>query len=170
MRQRQLGENAMGKPLLEQSASPGAQLLLSPDTTVRCPACEHEFSLEQGFARKALEHLEQHSRGALAAMESQVKQEVERRAATHELHRLEQLVCLSASLARAKPGHRTPSGDHHPEERESQSDGPGAALADDARGAVVPGAPACSQLWAFVGFFDAHGITGNPKPRSIYFF
>jgi hypothetical protein len=72
----------MGKPLLEQAASPGAQLLLSPDTTVRCPACEHEFSLEQGFARKALEHLEQHSRGALAAMESQVKQEVERRAAS----------------------------------------------------------------------------------------
>ena len=71
----------MGKQPLENSASPGAQLLLSPGTTVRCPACEQEFSLEQGFAKKALEHLEEHSRGALAAMESQVKHEVERRAA-----------------------------------------------------------------------------------------
>src|SRR3984957_1658769 len=71
----------MGKPPLEDSASPDAQLLLSPGTTVRCPACEREFSLEQGFASKALEHLEEHSRGALAAIGSQVKQDVERRAA-----------------------------------------------------------------------------------------
>jgi hypothetical protein len=71
----------MGKQLLEQSASPAAQLLLSPDTAVRCPACEREFSLEQGFASKALEHLEEHSRSALAAIEGQVKHEAERRAA-----------------------------------------------------------------------------------------
>jgi hypothetical protein len=92
----------MGKPQLENAGSPGAQLLLSPDTAVRCPACAHEFSLEQGFARKALEHLEQHSRGALAAMESQVKQEVERRsaataserreAAQQQIAQLEQLI------------------------------------------------------------------------------
>src|SRR5579863_10629803 len=71
----------MGKQPLEDSASPDAQLLLSPGTTVRCPACEREFSLEQGFASKALEHLEEHSRGALAAIGGQVKQDVERRAA-----------------------------------------------------------------------------------------
>ncbi len=71
----------MGKQPVEDSAAPDAQLLLSPGTTVRCPACEREFSLEQGFASKALEHLEQHSRGALAAIGGQVKQEVERRAA-----------------------------------------------------------------------------------------
>jgi hypothetical protein len=58
---------------------PAAQLLLSPDTTVRCPSCAHEFSLEQGFARKALEHLEQHSRGALAALQSEVALAAERR-------------------------------------------------------------------------------------------
>lgn len=62
------------------SASARSQLLLSPTTTVRCPACEQEFSLEQGFARKALEHLEQDSRGALAQRESEVRQEAERRA------------------------------------------------------------------------------------------
>lgn len=61
----------------EQSA---AELLLSTDTTVRCPSCEQEFSLEQGFAKKALEHLEAHSRGALAARESQIRQEIERQA------------------------------------------------------------------------------------------
>jgi hypothetical protein len=71
----------MGKQSLEHSASPAAQLLLSPDTTVRCPACEREFSLEQGFASKALEHLQEHSRSALAAIEGQVKHEAERRAA-----------------------------------------------------------------------------------------
>jgi hypothetical protein len=72
----------MGKPLLDIPASLDAQLLLSPGTTVRCPACEREFSLEQGFASKALEHLEEHSRDALAAIEGQVKLEAERRAAT----------------------------------------------------------------------------------------
>jgi hypothetical protein len=71
----------MGTKPLENSAAPDARLLLSPGTTVRCPACEREFSLEQGFASKALEHLEQHSRGALAALEGQVKHEVEQRAA-----------------------------------------------------------------------------------------
>jgi hypothetical protein len=92
----------MSKQLLENSTSPGAQLLLSPDTTVRCPACEQEFSLEQGFAKKALEHLEEHSRGALAAFENQVKHEVERRAAAlaadrqgaaqHQIAQLEQRI------------------------------------------------------------------------------
>jgi len=104
--------NTLGKAQLDNPGSPGAQLLLSPDTTVRCPACAHEFSLEQGFARKALEHLEQHSRGALAAMESQVKQEVERRsaatsaqrqdAAQQQIAQLEQLIRQqSESHARA---------------------------------------------------------------------
>jgi hypothetical protein len=72
----------MAKEILENSAAPAAQLLLSPDTSVRCPACEREFSLEQGFASKALEHLEEHSRSALATIEDQVKHEAERRAAT----------------------------------------------------------------------------------------
>jgi hypothetical protein len=71
----------MAKEIVENPASAAAQLLLPPGTTVRCPACEREFSLEQGFASKALEHLEEHSRSALAAIEGQVKREVERRAA-----------------------------------------------------------------------------------------
>ncbi|MBK7115540.1 MAG: hypothetical protein IPH71_05830 [Proteobacteria bacterium] len=31
---------------------------LKPDARVTCPKCEHEFSLEQGFARHALENIE----------------------------------------------------------------------------------------------------------------
>src|SRR5580658_2682196 len=73
--------DTMAKKISDDPASAAAQLLLTPDTTVRCPACEREFSLEQGFASKALEHLEEHSRSALAAIEDQVKHEVERRAA-----------------------------------------------------------------------------------------
>jgi hypothetical protein len=71
----------MAKEIVENPESAAARLLLSPGTTVRCPACEREFSLEQGFASKALEHLEEHSRSALAAIEGQVKHDVERRAA-----------------------------------------------------------------------------------------
>ena len=32
-------------------------LLLAPNTRVTCPECEHEFSLEQGFAKQALESI-----------------------------------------------------------------------------------------------------------------
>ncbi len=44
------------------------QLLVSASTVVRCPKCEHEFSLEEGFAKKALETLEAKSSQALIAV------------------------------------------------------------------------------------------------------
>ncbi len=56
------------------------QLLLSPDTTVTCPKCSHEFSLDQGFAKKALEQLSEASAGAIAAMREAEREQVERRA------------------------------------------------------------------------------------------
>jgi len=34
------------------------RLLLASDTRVTCPNCDHEFSLEQGFAKQALESIE----------------------------------------------------------------------------------------------------------------
>lgn len=43
-----------------------AKLLLDPATRVTCPQCGHEFSLEQGFARKSLEDLASASEHALA--------------------------------------------------------------------------------------------------------
>ena len=58
------------------------RLLLDPATRVTCPKCDHEFSLEEGFAKKALEQLEDASRGALAGLEQQVRSEAARRAET----------------------------------------------------------------------------------------
>jgi hypothetical protein len=51
-------------------------LVLQPDARVTCPKCEHEFSLEAGFARNALEGIEAASEDALAQL-----REVERAAA-----------------------------------------------------------------------------------------
>jgi hypothetical protein len=44
------------------------QLFLSLDTRVTCPKCACKFSLEEGFARQALEKLEQSTEGALEAV------------------------------------------------------------------------------------------------------
>ena len=44
------------------------QLFLSLDTRVTCPKCACKFSLEEGFARQALEELEQSTDGALQAV------------------------------------------------------------------------------------------------------
>jgi hypothetical protein len=44
------------------------QLFLSLDTRVTCPKCAAKFSLEEGFARQALERLEQSTQGALDAV------------------------------------------------------------------------------------------------------
>src|ERR1700722_3495048 len=56
------------------------QLLLRQDTTVTCPKCSHEFSLDQGFAKKALEQLAETSAGAITAMRDAERAEVEKRA------------------------------------------------------------------------------------------
>jgi hypothetical protein len=45
-------------------------LLLDADTRVTCPKCEHEFSLEEGFAKKSLEAIEAASAAALAHVRS----------------------------------------------------------------------------------------------------
>jgi hypothetical protein len=55
-------------------------LLLASDTRVTCPNCEHEFSLEQGFAMQALESIEASSAKGLAALKEQERASVERRA------------------------------------------------------------------------------------------
>jgi hypothetical protein len=56
------------------------RLLLTLDTNITCPSCAHEFSLEEGFARKALERLEDASAGAIAALRDEERAEVEKRA------------------------------------------------------------------------------------------
>ncbi len=56
------------------------RLLLTLDTNITCPSCAHEFSLQEGFAKKALERLEDASAGAIAAMRDAERAEVDRRA------------------------------------------------------------------------------------------
>ena len=55
-------------------------LLLASDTRVTCPNCELEFSLEQGFAKQALESIEASSAKGLTALKEQERASVERRA------------------------------------------------------------------------------------------
>lgn len=55
-------------------------LLLTPETRVTCPKCEHEFSLADGFAKKSLEALEAQSHGALAKLAAEARAAEERRA------------------------------------------------------------------------------------------
>jgi hypothetical protein len=57
-----------------------ADWLLPPETTVTCPSCKHAFSLEQGFAKKALEALEATSAQGLAAVREAERVAAEQRA------------------------------------------------------------------------------------------
>ena len=62
-------------------------LLLDPGTRVTCPKCEHEFSLEEGFAKKSLEAIEEASHGALARMQAEARSVEEKRAAERAAQR-----------------------------------------------------------------------------------
>ena len=54
------------------------QLFLPLDTRVTCPQCTAKFSLEQGFARQALERFEQATQGALEAVREGERSETRR--------------------------------------------------------------------------------------------
>ena len=56
------------------------QLLLRHNTTVTCPKCAKEFSLDQGFAKKALEHLAKSSAESITVMREKDRADVEKRA------------------------------------------------------------------------------------------
>jgi hypothetical protein len=72
----------MAAPAMKPEAAMAATQWLLPATTpVQCPSCQQEFSLREGFASKALEGLEAHSREALATLQAQARAEIERRAA-----------------------------------------------------------------------------------------
>lgn len=80
----------------------GGHLLLAPDTSVTCPRCDHEFSLEQGFARRALEQLADSSQDALRTLEQTVRVAEQKRAAREASERerqaLEQVSALRKLL------------------------------------------------------------------------
>jgi hypothetical protein len=56
------------------------RLFLTLDIKMTCPSCAHEFSLQEGFAKKALERLQESSTDAIAAMRDAERAEVEKRA------------------------------------------------------------------------------------------
>jgi hypothetical protein len=56
------------------------QLLLKPDQKLTCPSCDHEFELSEGFAKRALEKIEERSAEALAEREEAVREEIEKKA------------------------------------------------------------------------------------------
>ncbi|MFO1455097.1 MAG: DUF2130 domain-containing protein [Steroidobacteraceae bacterium] len=88
----------------------GTRLLLAPDTAVTCPRCDHEFSLERGFAKKALEQLEDHSQESLRALEQSVRATEQKRAAREasdrERQALEQVGALRKLLDDQAETHR----------------------------------------------------------------
>ena len=57
-----------------------ARFLLTPDTRITCPQCRSEFALADGFARKALESVEQASAAALSMLREQERADTERQA------------------------------------------------------------------------------------------
>src|ERR1700684_3580954 len=57
-----------------------AKFLLAPGATVTCPHCEREFALAEGFAKKALETVEQASAQALATLREDERASSERQA------------------------------------------------------------------------------------------
>ena len=78
------------------------QLLLDPTTRVTCPKCEHEFSLEEGFAKKSLEALEAASEEALSGVRegiaATVRARLEREAKERDAQSREELAALKQQM------------------------------------------------------------------------
>ena len=78
------------------------QLLLDPTTRVTCPKCEHEFSLEEGFAKKSLEALEAASEEALTGVRegiaATVRARLEREAKERDAQSREELAALKQQM------------------------------------------------------------------------
>ncbi len=60
---------------------PSSRILLAPESRIVCPHCEREFALADGFARQALEQVEQVTSGVLARLREEERLAAERRAA-----------------------------------------------------------------------------------------
>jgi hypothetical protein len=76
------------------------QLLLSADTQVTCPKCSSKFSLQEGFARQALEKIEQSTEGAIKALRAAEQAEADKRAKHSMAQRDESLRTENAQLHR----------------------------------------------------------------------
>jgi hypothetical protein len=74
-------------------------LVLKPDAHVTCPKCAHEFSLQEGFARNALEGIEAASEQALSQLRESERTAADRRAQQREKLQQEE---QSRALAEAR--------------------------------------------------------------------
>ena len=88
---------------------PASLLLITHDAQVTCPGCQQPFSLEQGFARQALEGMESESRAALAQLRADERGAAERQAQQLSREREEaarrQMAELQALLAQQSEQH-----------------------------------------------------------------
>jgi len=57
-----------------------ARILLTPDARITCPNCAHEFALADGFAKMALEQVEEASLDALAKLREEERANADRQA------------------------------------------------------------------------------------------
>lgn len=64
--------------------STDTKLVLTPDAHVTCPKCQNAFSLEQGFARQALEGIEAASLDELTRVRAEERDAADRRALQRE--------------------------------------------------------------------------------------
>ncbi len=64
-----------------------ARFLLTPDARISCPNCDHEFAVADGFAKKALEQVEQASADAIAKLREEERSAAERQAQTMAMER-----------------------------------------------------------------------------------
>lgn len=70
----------MGSSGVQREPSPSEQLFLTLDTRITCPQCQTRFSLQEGFARQALEQLEQATVGVLESVRAAERAEATQRA------------------------------------------------------------------------------------------
>jgi hypothetical protein len=57
-----------------------ARILLNPDSLITCPNCKHEFAVTDGFAKRALEQVEEASADAIAKLREQERSNAQRQA------------------------------------------------------------------------------------------
>ena len=61
-------------------SQPSNRILLDPDHLITCPSCKQEFAVSDGFARRALEQVEEASSDALAKLREEERSNADRRA------------------------------------------------------------------------------------------
>lgn len=78
-----------------------ATMILARDATLTCPHCDRTFALSEGFARQALEHLEQQSDDALARVREEERAAADKRSQQLAMERQKSFDAALADARRA---------------------------------------------------------------------